>query len=96
MRKLKPGETFTADNVQLRIELDADGHQTVVLDDTSGAEYYIVNEDTSENMPVAYNSSTRAYEVDDESEDEPEHDPYARDCDRYHAAKDDALTEGGA
>lgn len=29
-------------------------------------------------------------------EDEPEHDPYARDCHRYHAAKDDALTEAHA
>jgi hypothetical protein len=69
--QLKPGDTFTADNVQLRIVEGPDGTQNLELDDTSDADFYILDEDVSpDKRYVNWDSSTRSYEVDDPEEDE--------------------------
>jgi hypothetical protein len=69
--QLKPGDTFTADNVQLRIVEGPNGEQNLELDDTANAEFYVVDEEAiGGQRSVFYNGATRGYEADDPEEEE--------------------------
>jgi len=64
--KLSAGDTFTADNITLRIVEGPDGGPSLVIDDTSEAEFYILDEDVSpDRRAVNYCSDINAYVADD-------------------------------